>query len=212
MNQTLSHRLLWRFVAWLARALMLFLGKLRISHRERIPAKGPLLILANHSSYADPILLQVACRRHVVFVGNSDVQNEGWISKFANWWGFIPIVPNTPDRKALRAAIDHLKTGGALCLFPEGGLSESGEIMPFLPGAGLIFRQSGATVICVGIRGATQILAFQNRRFRRAKWPVEVNWSLARTADEFESADDMLTWAESEVHRLCEPGPQEART
>lgn len=189
--------------------MLLFLfGPLIVRGRGKVPKHGPLLILANHASYVDPIALSVACRRHIVFIGNADILEEGLLTKFVLWWGLIPIVPNTPDRAALRRATEYLKAGHAVCIFPEGGLSDNGEIKPFLPGATLLYRLASPTVICCGLRRMTRIIPVDTRKPRPSWRPVYAAWGEALKEDAFESPDAMLQWAEEQVHALCAPGPQ----
>ncbi|MDW8052467.1 MAG: lysophospholipid acyltransferase family protein [Armatimonadota bacterium] len=133
---------------------------LRIEGRARVPRRGGLIIVANHLSLADPPVLWYAAPRHLCFVGRADIPNIPLIGAIARLAKTVPIRQRAPDRQALKLAIETVQSGEALVIFPEGELSESGDLQPFLPGVLLILRQTRAPVLPVGIIGTDKIMPY----------------------------------------------------
>ena len=76
---------------------------------------------------------------------------------FWGWWGIIFVDRERPGSAGLRVAIRHLKDGGVIGIFPEGGLERpSGQIMPFQEGVGMLIRKTNALVLPVTIDGTPQ--------------------------------------------------------
>lgn len=133
---------------------------LRIEGRSRVPRRGGLIVVANHLSLADPPVLWYASPRHLCFVGRADIPNIPLIGAIARLAKTVPIKQRSPDRQGLRLAIETVQRGEALAIFPEGELSESRDLQPFLPGVLLILRQTRAPVLPVGIVGTDKILPY----------------------------------------------------
>ncbi|GIV14035.1 MAG: hypothetical protein KatS3mg021_2317 [Fimbriimonadales bacterium] len=109
-----------------------FLAWVRIENRHRMPRRGGLIVIANHRSLADPVVLWYASPRHLCFMGRADILQIPIISAIARLARMIPVRQRSADRRALTEAIQAVQRGEALCIFPEGELSETGELMPFL--------------------------------------------------------------------------------
>lgn len=208
LNQPLPLRPSVRFFAPLLRAiawvLMTLLGPLRIRHRRAIPRHGPVLIVANHLADVDPVVVQLACPRHIRFMAKSELfemRNIGW---FVGWWGGFPVTRGEPDRAALRRAVEHLRAGEAVCLFPEGQLSESAELLPLLPGAALIARMSGAPIVACRIDETHRIMPYGRVIPRPAFRWVTATWSEAWTPPPGTSHEAILDW----MREKLQPSPK----
>src|SRR5579862_9660938 len=139
----------------LCRILFWLLGPIKSIGAYRVPKKGPVLILSNHLADVDPIVVQVACHRAVHFMAKSELFEMRLIGRIIRWFQAFPVKRGEPDRAAMRHAIDLLKMGEAVCVFPEGQLSEDGELQELKPGIALIVRQAAdpsLSVICCGVR------------------------------------------------------------
>lgn len=141
--------LLRRAVLALLRPLM----PLRLIGEELVPAAGPLLVVSNHLSNADPIILEAAFPRPLFFMGKSELFRIPPFRWLLRRFGGFPVERGTPDRAALRHARTVLAQGIALGIYPEGVRSRTGALVKGLPGAGLIALQSSAPVLPVGIFG-----------------------------------------------------------
>jgi 1-acyl-sn-glycerol-3-phosphate acyltransferase len=138
---------LWR-IARLAAETM---HRLRIHGRHHVPRRGPVLLVSNHTSGIDPMLIQAAVPRlvHWMMAREYMIRPLGWLWRTI---GVIGIRRNDPELVATRKAINLLREGRAVGVFPEGGIHR-GELGRFHSGVELIARRGGATVVPVHISG-----------------------------------------------------------
>lgn len=142
----------WRFVVWLVSHTMY-----RVRHKDlsNIPAKGGALIVSNHVSYMDALLLAGACPRPIRFLMDKDIYNIPFIKAFCKACKVIPI--DSTDRKSILKAFvkvnGYLEQGDIVCVFPEGQLTYDGEVGPFMRGIDLIIKRSNVPVIPVALQG-----------------------------------------------------------
>jgi len=128
------------------------LYRVRSSGTEHFPREGGVLLLSNHISYIDVVVLQLACPRPIRFVAYHGLRR----TPFLNWCfeisGCIGISAQQP-REGLRAAAAALKAGEVVCLCPEGHISRTGQLMQLQRGFEMIARQAGAPVLAASIDG-----------------------------------------------------------
>lgn len=123
--------------------------------RAGMPSHGPLLIVANHSAGVDPLLLQSAMGFAVSWMMLRDMMVP-WAGALWKWCAVIPVGPG--NSRAAREAIRVLREGGAVGIFPEGGIERPPRVlMPFEPGVGLIVHRSGAPVLLAVIEGTPDV-------------------------------------------------------
>ncbi len=136
-------------VAFLARMLY----RVRSRGAEKIPASGGMLMVSNHLSYVDSVLLQLACPRPIRFVGYEGfVHAHGifhWIFRITR---MIPISGDRP-LPGTRAVVGALKAGELVCIFAEGGISRVGQLLTLRPGFETMARKAGVPVMPVGHDG-----------------------------------------------------------
>jgi len=141
----------------LARIAFLLLGKLTIEGQENIPKSGPIILVANHFHFADPVAMLVATNRQVEFVGGFRFPNAPAIVKFIpKLWGYFPVFRGAYSRKGLEAARNVLDQGGVLGIFPEGG-AWAQVLRPARPGAAFLSVETQAVIIPVGLDGFTSL-------------------------------------------------------
>ena len=141
----------------IVRVLLKLLTRCQVKGRENIPSQGPLLIVANHLSLADPPLLGVSLGRKVIFIAKKELFRFRLIGYFIGSLGAFSVHRGQLDRKAMRQAYQVLADGLALVMFPEGTRSRSGRLRPAFPGPALIAMRSGAPILPVGIIGTEKI-------------------------------------------------------
>lgn len=159
-------------LVWLAlRLYVRFVHRLTVRGRENVPqeAEGPLLIVSTHGAGIDPLLMQAAFPRRIIFMMASDMMLPAFMP-FWEWVGVIPVDREGGDTRAAREAIRRLKQGDVVAIFPEGKLvREIGFVAPFLPGVGLIVRRSGTRVLPVVIEGTPRVSSAWGSLWRRSR-------------------------------------------
>ncbi len=145
---------LLRFLAWL---LIHTVHKVKVTEGERIPAEGAAVIVCNHVSYVDAIVIMAASPRPIRFVMDHRIFKTpvlGWIFRTAK---AIPIAPAKEDPWLLEKAyvdIAHaLHDGELVCVFPEGRLTTTGDVNEFKGGIAKIVERSQVPVIPMALRG-----------------------------------------------------------
>jgi 1-acyl-sn-glycerol-3-phosphate acyltransferase len=140
-------------------------GRLRIEGLESIPASGPLLILGNHDSHWDPVMVGVAAlpRRQIRALAKSDLWKIRGLAPVLNGMGQIPIDRGKGDQQALARAIETLRAGACIGVFPEGTRSR-GKVLRARSGAGrLALEVPEAHVSLVAIEGTADLTGFPRR-------------------------------------------------
>jgi 1-acyl-sn-glycerol-3-phosphate acyltransferase len=136
---------------WVGTWLFVPVYQVRVHHRDRIPATGAVVLVANHSAFVDGPLLFGLLGRRAVFLTKQEM-----FSGVIGWWlpriGQLAVRRGEPDRRALTAALDVLRAGGLIGVFPEGTRG-AGEVAAVQHGAAWLARTSGAEVLPVVCRG-----------------------------------------------------------
>ena len=132
--------------------------RLKVRGSDRIPAKGPAIVVANHASFLDPIVLGSACPRKIHFIVLQTMYDWWRLRWF--YWGMqtIPVRAEEGDPRAIRLALWRLKHGQLVGLFPEGARSGDGVMREGKMGVALLAALSGAPVIPCFIQGAFESL------------------------------------------------------
>jgi 1-acyl-sn-glycerol-3-phosphate acyltransferase len=158
--------------------------------------------MANHISDIDVVAIQLACPRRVYFMAKEELFDIPFIGWFIGWLGAFPVKRGAPDRKAIKKAVELLKKGCAVALFPEGGLSQTGELQPLLPGAALIAQLGEVPVICCGVKNTNRILPYGKLIPRPAFSWITVRWGKMESFDKNASREEIIEWAESQLRDL----------
>jgi 1-acyl-sn-glycerol-3-phosphate acyltransferase len=149
------------------------LTDLQIIGRENLPAGGPLLVVANHFSYIDPVAMVRVVPWPLEFIGGFRTPNAPtWTTWIPRMWGFFPVFRGTGSRYALRAAEAVLAQGGVLGVFPEAG-SWAQVLRPARPGAAYLAVRTGALLLPMGFDGLTDVFP-SLRKGRRARVTLRI--------------------------------------
>lgn len=134
--------------AFVARVLY----RVRSGGAEHVPKSGGALLIANHLSYVDVIVLQLACPRRIRFVGFKGLHHHWFFDLCLRWSGTIPITAQQP-LEGIKRAVRALKAGELVCVFPEGHISRTGQLMELKRGFELMARQANVPVVPAAIDG-----------------------------------------------------------
>jgi len=136
-------------------ATLLF--RLRVTGQHHIPKTGGVLIASNHASYLDIPILGCGMPRRASYMGRLDLFSGpvGWLMRHLGW---IPIRRERVDRGGFEEAINRIKAGGAVIIYPEGGRTEDGRLQPGKPGVGMIVAATGCPVIPAYLGGTFDVL------------------------------------------------------
>lgn len=164
----------YRAVMAVATPVVRWWGRLEVVGIESLPADGPVVLFANHDSHWDPLVFGVAAlpRRQLRALAKASL----WKHRVPAWifdhMGQIPVERGRGDAGALAAAIDQLRAGACIGIFPEGTISR-GEVLRVHSGAGrLALAVPGTQVVCATVTGSTDIARFPRRpRLRVSFFP-----------------------------------------
>lgn len=160
-----SHNLIYKAVYHGARAFAEVFSTLEVEGWENVPA-GACIFASNHQSMLDPPLIGSCLPREISFIARRSLFDNPVFGSVIRSCHSIPVDRGEADIGAIRVAIEALKAGRGLLIFPEGTRSQDGIITEAKAGAGLLAIKSGAPVVPIHIRGARDVLP------RGANFPV----------------------------------------
>jgi 1-acyl-sn-glycerol-3-phosphate acyltransferase len=151
---TLLPEFLMRFVAWI---IVNTLYRIRTTGRENIPAEGPALIVCNHVSFVDGLVIGGSVRRPLRFVMWYRIFDMPFLNFLFRNAKAIPIASANEDAQILDEAFEQidaeLAAGNLVCIFPEGGITNDGEIQTFRSGIERITKRRPVPVVPIGLSG-----------------------------------------------------------
>jgi acyl-[acyl-carrier-protein]-phospholipid O-acyltransferase/long-chain-fatty-acid--[acyl-carrier-protein] ligase len=200
---------------------------LRVRGRENLPLRGGVLLISNHVSYVDWLLLTAAAKRPVRFLISKQFYESPWLKPFVRVARVIPIPPEVHPHEvvlALRRCGDAIRNGDVVCVFAEGSITRTGRLQPFQRGFEKIMHGpawSGTPLVPVALTGVWgSVFSFKGGKFfwkwpRQLRRPVTVSFGPPlpsnAAADEVCQAVEKLlanqtTVGRDEVHAQ-KPGP-----
>jgi 1-acyl-sn-glycerol-3-phosphate acyltransferase len=159
----------------------------RFSGKSHVPQTGPVLLVSNHQSHLDPVLVGIACPRQLKYLARKGL----FFFPFSLWirsLGAVPIDRERGSIAGIRTTIDLLTKGEAVVVFPEGSRTPDGKMHPLLPGFCLLARRSGATIVPVAIDGAFDAMPRGSAFARPAK--ISLAFGPSITSQQYEGLDD----------------------
>ncbi len=173
---------LLRFILWIATHT---LYRIHLEGRENVPAKGGALLVANHVSMVDAVLLIASIDRPIRFLMFKGSYDHWLVKPFAKIMKVIPISSQLRPRElihSLRTATQALTDGEVVCIFPEGQMTRIGQMLPFRRGMERIMKGVDAPIIPVNLGGVWgSIFSFERGKFlwklpHRIPYPVTVTF------------------------------------
>ncbi len=167
-------RVFYAAVRRIARPIIKALFSVRVEGIENIPKKGPAVILSNHSSFFDSIILGVLPKRYIWYMTKSSQYKSDFLRWFLKFAKSFPVRRYTTDVLAVRNAIRVVQQGHILGIFPEGERSWDGSLLPFKQGTIRLILALGHPVIPVGISGSYGIMPRWTSKIKRAPVTIRI--------------------------------------
>lgn len=147
----------YKCARFIVRLYLKIFNRWRVEGLEYIPESGPAVLIGNHVSNSDPIVMACASNRIVHFMAKEEIFKIWGLKQLVSLLGAFPIKRGKIDRNSLRIAAKYLEDGEVLGIFPEGTRNKSKELGRFLPGASLFALRAGAPIIPMALIGSQRI-------------------------------------------------------
>lgn len=144
-------------------------SRLEVAGMENIPRSGPFILVGNHQSFLDPIVVQVVCQRTLHTLAKS----TQFTGRIMGW--VMPRVCAIPTRRyriepqAVRVVLRRLAEGEAVGIYPEGERSWDAQLQPFRRGTIRLLLKAGVPIVPCGVRGTYDVWPRWSKRIRRAR-------------------------------------------
>jgi len=139
------------------RMMLFLLSRWEVKGKENVPREGPLIVVSNHMTNIDPPLLSVSLGRYGVFMAKEGLFRSRLSNYFIRGLGAFPVSRDRMRRETLLAAEEVLKNNYALCIFPEGMRSRTGQMRQAFSGSALIALRTGVPVLPAAITGTETV-------------------------------------------------------
>lgn len=160
------------FLHW----LLSLLYRVKVIGLENYHQAGDrVLIVANHTSFLDPLLLGVFLPDDITFAINTQISQRWWLRPFLRLSKVFPMDPTHP--LSLKALIHHLQNDTKTVIFPEGRITVTGSMMKIYDGTGMVADKSGATILPIRIDGAQYTPLSKLKNIVRLRWfpPITIH-------------------------------------
>jgi 1-acyl-sn-glycerol-3-phosphate acyltransferase len=148
---------------WALEALATLALSFRFAGRQNVPRRGPALLIANHESYLDPVLVGLAAPRQICYLARKGLFNHPLFGAFLRTVHTFPVDQEGVAKEGLKTVLELLKAGEVVLIFPEGERSWDGRMQPLKPGVQLLIKRAQAPIIAAGVAGAFQALPRQRK-------------------------------------------------
>jgi 1-acyl-sn-glycerol-3-phosphate acyltransferase len=149
----LAGRLWYDCVFWSSFTFFTFGFSFRRAGWAHVPRSGPLLLLANHQSMFDPVMVGLSSRRYLSFLARRNLFEQPVLAPLIRSLNAIPI-DREMGKGGIQAVLDALGRGRAVLVFPEGERTHDGRVQPLKDGVSLLIKRAQCPVLPVGIAGA----------------------------------------------------------
>jgi 1-acyl-sn-glycerol-3-phosphate acyltransferase len=150
----------WRSFLWYeANYWMVWTGftfgfSFRSEGSRHVPRRGPVLLVANHESFLDPLAVGLAVRRHIHYLARKTLFKNPLFGNFLRSVGCVPVDQEGVAKEGLKTSIELLEANKALLVFPEGERTPTSRMQAFKPGILLLMKRAPAPIVPVGVAGA----------------------------------------------------------
>jgi len=167
-------------IGWfLSRSTAEILGGLKIYGRENVPKTGGFILAPNHISYYDPPFVGCCINRPIHFFAKYELFKNSFFGAILRRVNALPVKRGVVDRQALKMAIEVIKQGSGLTMFPEGTRSKTDKLLKPKPGLGLIARHAECPIVPAFILNTNKLKSCffrKNRVHISFGKPLSANW------------------------------------
>ncbi len=142
---------------------------LRVTGQQHVPARGAFILASNHISYLDPPLVGAACPRRLAFMARADLFRHGLLGAWMRSVGVISLRRGEQDVGAMRQAIQVLRRGAPIAIFPEGTRQLSGRLGEAKRGVAILAALARVPIVPVLVQGTFEALPPGSRGLQKAK-------------------------------------------
>jgi 1-acyl-sn-glycerol-3-phosphate acyltransferase len=147
----------FHFAQFLCGFPMLLGFRLRIEGQRHIPRCGPALLIANHQSLLDPILIGLASPRRLRYLARKSLFRNPVVKAILHSVGGVELDMEGVGKEGIKTILHELERGQAVVVYPEGTRTEDGRMQPFRPGIQLLIKRTEAPIVPIGIAGAFEV-------------------------------------------------------
>ena len=180
--------MIFRTLKFLVRIILVVVRRWEIEGAENIPGSDGVVLVANHVSYWDPVVVICAFKRKVYFMAKAELFKIPVVGYVVGISGAFPVRRDRTDRNAIRTALRLLKKGKVVGVFPEGTRSHSGEMLKPHLGAAMLALKTGAPVLPVAVSGTR---GFWGKIRVRVGRPIPVESFKTGSRGDLESLSDL---------------------
>jgi 1-acyl-sn-glycerol-3-phosphate acyltransferase len=168
-------KVFYRLLELPVRRLFSILIRIRIEGLEHVPQTGPVLIVANHVGFLDPLVISIAAGRPVQFLATPTMFHKPVLGLVARFFGVIPKKKFHPDFPAIKRLLTWAGMGSAVGIFPEGQRSWDARNLEIVPGIGKLVRRLEAPVVAMRMYNADRISPRWAKKQRRGHVLVHID-------------------------------------
>ncbi|MBI2807344.1 MAG: 1-acyl-sn-glycerol-3-phosphate acyltransferase [Planctomycetes bacterium] len=140
---------------------------LRMTGERNMTQAGPALVVANHQSFLDPLIIGLAARRPLVYLARKTLFRNRFFAAMIRSLNAVPIDQEGVGKEGIRTVLEQLQCGNAVVVFPEGERT-LGQMIPLRPGIHLLIKRTHVPIVPIGIAGAAEAWP----RTRAYPWPA----------------------------------------
>ncbi len=205
MNRSILKRLWYDFFRAVSCLVGVVVFRMRVRNANAVPREGGALILSNHQSNFDPVIVGVACHRRLNFLARKSLFATAGFRHLIESLEAIPIDRDGSGLGGLKETLRRLKRGEAVLIFPEGTRTVDGTVAPLKPGFCALARRAGVPLVPLAIEGAFAAWPRWRKFPRRSTIAVQFGAPLEPT--EIAALDDQQLLAAMELRiRSCHAG------
>ncbi len=150
--------MLYQTAKVICRTVLAVIRRWEVYGVENLPRRGGAIVISNHISYWDPVVVACALNRRVYFMAKAELFKIPLLGPVIKKLGAFPVRRNGPDPSSVRRSIQLLKNNKIIGIFPEGTRSHSGEILDPHLGAAMLALKVGVPIVPVAVTGTKGVV------------------------------------------------------